>query len=173
MPFERFKKHEKKISRWLDFIVVAIILLGAIFYGFLICGIYLTDRSIDIPPEYRQTNTSLHLSINFLLLSVYSTWAIIMASLLSFFHKNLTIKKRIILIAMCLIPLFLWLMYFLFDSHQDNSHAFKFLYGILFSLTFINGPPIILGKPFAEFFSRLFSKIPFFPNMIDEQAKHE
>jgi hypothetical protein len=172
-PFERLKKYEKRVSRLMDIVIVAVILLGAIVCGFLICGIFIIDRSLGMPSEYVQMDTRLYLPVIFLILSGHSTWAVIMASLLTPFQKNITIKKRIILLVMCIIVVLLWVLYFLSCSQKDYSRDLKLLYGALFSLVFINWPAIILGQPFVEFFPRLVSKIPFFPKPADEQVDQE
>lgn len=157
--FPKLIKHEKQISKWTDIFIIAIILLGAFAYCSMLF-IFNSNTPPDIPAEYSQTNTHLSLSVNFLLLFVYFSMAVTMASLLSPFHKNITIKKRIILIGMCGIPMVFGLLYCALDDLHEIHFYIKLLVSGLLPILFINWPLIILGKPFTEFFPRLFRKIP-------------
>ena len=155
--FQGLQKHERQISKWSDIFIVSFILLGAFFY-FSILFVIKSNSTTNIPDEY--SNTHLSLSVGSLLLFFYFSIAVTLASLLSPFHNNITIKKRFTLMAMCGIPLAFGVLYCVFDSNQGIYLRIKLLIGTLLPILFINWPPILLGKSFSEFFPRLLRKIP-------------
>jgi magnesium-transporting ATPase (P-type) len=169
-PFERFKRHEKRISKWLDIYIIAFILLSAVFYGSTLYMINSTPAP-DIPPEYTQTNARLAWSVNFMLSFTSLAMVVVMVSFLSPFHKDITFKKRLILIGMCCVPLVFGILYCIFDDTQNYRFYIKLLLGGLFPVVFINWPAILLGKPFVEFFPRLCRKIPLPWFQIPEQEE--
>ena len=158
-PSDRFKKHEKRISRWLDGFIVSYIVVFAVLYGSMLSII---NRPIlpEIPSEYTQRETHLLITVDLLLLFIYFDSAVLMASLLSPFHKNITITKRIILFIMCCVPLVIGILFWIYDDRHNHTYYIKLLLGGLFPVLFINWPPILLGKPFIEVFPRLIRKIP-------------
>jgi len=113
-------------------------------------------------------------TFGFLMLFFYSVWVVIMASWLSLFHQNITLKKRLILTVMCCVPLVFGTLYCIFDDSQNNQFHFKLLLGGLFPVFFINWPAILLGAPFVEFFPHLCRKIPLpwfqFPEQEDSHS---
>jgi len=160
-PVYRFKKYRKKLTKGADIIILLFILFSTIVYGFMFFSI---APPPDIPYNDDQEIARLALSSNILLLLNYSTATIFMASLLSPFEKHITLTKRLILVAMCCIPLVLGTFYVILDSSQNLISYVKVLLYTFFPVVFINWPAILLGRPFVEFYSKLFRKIPFLPN---------
>ena len=155
--FQGLQKHEKQIAKWSDIFIISIVLLGAFFY-FSILFVINNNMPTDIPDEH--SNARLSLSVNSLFLFIYFSIAVTLTSLLSPFHKNITIKKRLTLIAMCSVPLIFGVLYCAFDSNQNVYLRIKLLTSVLLPVLLINGPPILLGRTFFEFSQRLFRKIP-------------
>jgi len=171
--FSRFKKHEKRISKWTDIFIITIILLATLSYGKLLFSDFahsLSEKDLTV----REILIKDSFTFGFLMLFFYSVWVVIMASWLSLFHQNITLKKRLILTVMCCVPLVFGTLYCIFDDSQNNQFHFKLLLGGLFPVFFINWPAILLGAPFVEFFPHLCRKIPLpwfqFPEQEDSHS---
>lgn len=152
--FPALIKHEKRISKWTDIFIIIMILL--IFLGYIPMFSISNNDSLPTPsPEVIQIKTS----INYLLLFQYSFWAVFMASLLSFFQKNITPVKRITLLVLFCVPLVSGILYCVFDPIKQNRVLQQFLGGI-FLLALFCGPAILLGKSSLELHLHLLRKIP-------------
>ncbi len=153
-PFNRFKKHEKRISRWTDIFIIIIILLETIACGY---AIYAVTNSLpqNISFEYQQDNSQLTLSVGLLLLLIYSASAITMASLLSAYQRNLTVIKRLELLVMCCTPLLLGILYCV----VDNSHNYRFLLQTLAGQLIFRCLHQLAGNSVGAFILRILSGI--------------
>jgi hypothetical protein len=159
-PFNRFKKRAKRISKWTDFFIIATILLVTVLFCGSMLFIFNITTPQDIPPEYIPMDKRLLVSVYVLILSMYFTLVVLMASFLSPFQKNITLTKRLIVVAMCCVPIIFGVLFCIFDDSHNHSFYFKLILGGLFPVFFINWPVIFLGKPFGEFISGLYRKIP-------------
>jgi hypothetical protein len=158
-PFETFKKHERRISQWSDFFIIAAISAGATFYGFMLYS-FNANTLPDMQPGQLQANTQSLVPLNLLLLFIFSVTAATLAGFLSPFQNNLTAAKRFILGALCGIPVLFGVTYCILDNTQSLSFHLKLVSGSLLPVLLIHGSAVIWGKPFAEFFPHLCSKIP-------------
>ena len=166
--FAGFKKYERRITKWTDIFVIAIIMLMTLGY---ISLLVMTNDDAGIPLCLETTQAKN--AVNVLLLFQYSFWAVVMISMLSYFQNNIILIKRLILLIMSCIPIVFGILYCIADKDQSNSLHLKLPAITLFCLIFINGPAILVGRPFVEFFPTLMRKIPLPWFQIPEENKTE
>lgn len=177
--FQGLKKHEKRVMRWTDIFIIAIIILMTLFYG---KGLFsdLAHSLSEEDPIVKEVLIKNTLASGFLLLFFYSVSIIMMASCLSPFQLNITFKKRLCLLIMCCVPwvfgVLAWAFNNTFDSNRDY---FMILLCGLSPIIFINWPAIFLGKSFVECIMPLCNKIreiiplPWFQIPVDNEMDKE
>jgi len=156
--FNRFKKHEKRISKWTDIFVVAVIFLATFSHGKSLFSDFVRSLS-ETDPRTKEVLVKNSITFSFLTTFFFSISVVIMASWLSPFHQNITLKKRLILTVMCCVPLVFGILYCVFDDTRNYRFYSKLLLGGLFPVLFFNGPAIFLGKSLAELIMPLCNKI--------------
>ncbi len=155
-PSRFFAKHKESIRKILDAgIILLVVLMLLSFFD-------ISRRFLD-EPEYHGQRPNLDVSVQQLIRSTRQlTWSYLLIlltvfwglcafwiGLLSYFHKDLTKRKRIFLLIICLLPAIFTALNLATGPSEIRWNIIKSGLISLGACWFFNGPAIIIGKHFS------------------------
>ena len=151
-----FKKHEKRFTKITDFLAICMILL----WSYIFLPFVWDDIRNPIESESTQTFIQkLGFMSTFIFLTIWSGISGFWIGLLSAFHTNITIIKRIILLIVCLLPIVFTILQML--TEVIESPWLMIQNCLLFSAGnwIINMPAVLVGKSSFELLENIFKKV--------------
>ncbi len=139
---------EKRMRIACDVIIFfALAAIALVLFGTLKMAHFWSSES----PEVRKASYLVSITV----LIIFSARSAIMVGLLSWFQKNLNIAKRVILLILSLAPVVFTILLLILDWEEGRVGAIK-LGLACWPCWLLNGPAIVLGKPFVEFMRPIF-----------------
>jgi hypothetical protein len=150
------KKHKKKITKISDIFVICIILL----WSYIFLPIVLFDLRNPIESESTRTFVQ-HLGFmcSFIWLTIWSGISGFWIGLLSIFHSNITIIKRIILLIICLLPIVFTILQMLTEIIESPWSIIQNCLFFSVGSWIINMPSVIVGKSSFELLGNMVKKV--------------
>lgn len=155
-PFAGMEKYQKRISKAMDYFLITIILLAVVVWVPIIFRMFWIW---DPDPLVQQCLLEHQLPLGFQILSFLSGLITLLFGLLSPFHTNITIQKRLVLLAMVSVSFCCFLFYFVSAGLEINKAHIKPFVFFTVPVLLIYLPPIGWGKSFAEFYPLLVNKV--------------
>jgi hypothetical protein len=151
-----FKRHEKRFTKITDFLAICMVLLWS--YIFLL---FVWD-DIRNPIESESTQTfiqQLGFMSTFIFLTIWSGISGFWIGLLSIFHSNITTKKRIILLIVCLLPIIFTILQLLTYIIESPWLIIQVCFFFSIGSWIINMPAVIVGKSSFELLGNMVKKV--------------
>lgn len=151
-----FKRHEKRFTKITDLLVICMVLLWSyIFLPFV-------WDDIRNPMESESTQTliqQLGFMSTFIFLTIWSGISGFWIGLLSIFYTNITTKKRIILLIVCLLPIIFTILQLLTDTLESPWLIIQACFYFSIGSWIINMPAVIIGKSSFELLGSMVKKV--------------
>jgi hypothetical protein len=150
-------KHQKAIAGVANVIIVFSVVL---FLGlWLSIPVRAALEAWSEPEPMRTMELRSTWSSGLLLMAVWSGQASLFLGWLSPFHSNLTRRKRVILLTLCLLPIGFTAVVLAGDSTGDRRSTIQLCALASWPGWVMNAPAILLGQHFADFVRRIFCKL--------------
>lgn len=158
-PFPKSREflggHQKTIMKAMDLALIGMILLYSMTLFSVVREFY---GAWAIAPESQEIRASA-VSSSLAIMVVWSGFMGPAIGALSFFQANITKLKRIILLILCLLPVFFTTVASL-AGFAENWRSVVQL-GVMFSVPtwVVNGPGALIGQPFPDVLRRIIRKL--------------
>jgi len=150
------KKNEKRITKISDIFCICMVLL----WSYIFLPYVWDDIRNPIESESSQTLIQkLGFMSTFIFLSIWSGISGFWIGLLSIFHSNITIKKRIILLIVCLLPIIFTILQLLTDIIESLWLIVQVCFFFSIGNWIINMPAVIVGKSSFELLGNMVKKV--------------
>jgi len=150
------KKHEKRITKIFDIFVICLVLL----WSYILLPIVWIDLKNPIESDSTRTLVQ-HLGFmcSFIWLTIWSGISGFWIGFLSIFHLNITIKKRITLLTVCLLPIIFTILQLLTDIIESPWLIVQVCFFFSIGSWIINMPAVIVGKSSFELLGNMVKKV--------------
>jgi hypothetical protein len=150
------QKHEKRIIKMTNILAICMVLL----WSYVLLPIAWVDLKSPIESESTQTFVQ-HLGFmcTFAFLTIWSGVSGFRIGLLSVFHSNITIMKRIILLIICLLPIVFTILQMLTEIIESPSLMVQNCLFFSAGSWIINMPAALVGKSSFELLGNTIQKL--------------
>ena len=160
-PFPRIAafltRHQKHIVRATDlFIVVSVVLFGGFLLSFLVTDMV---KALSAPLPVRATRLQYTWLGGLGAMIFWSGMAALLIGLLSPFHSNLTRRKRVFLLLLCLLPVALTALALATASADVRWSMIQLGAAACSPGWIVNAPPILVGQHCIDFGRRILCKL--------------
>jgi len=157
-----FTKHKKTINKISDICIVCLVLVFCLLLVYVLV-IPIID-TLSFPQKIRAIDICFACAPSLILAIPTSGLSGVVIGFLSVFHSNLTKRKRVILLIICLLPLAFTILVFTVTVLLTGDIEEPWLLiklGLIYSLLcwIINGPAIIIGKHFLPVWWNIMCKL--------------
>ena len=159
-PFPRagksIEKRTKRITTILDILLISLIILWSYIMFSFVRGVY---RASHEPESIRAIFQQSDLTITFALLIIWSGSSGSFVGYLSVFHSNITIRKRIILLIVCSLPIVFTILQMLTGYTESYWLTIQLCLVCSMLSWAVNMPVVITGSSSYELLAEILKKV--------------